>query len=218
MTRDIYNIVSKFLVREHKKDNSKQTDKIRKPLYFKFAFPNSVEESIYFEEGMNCPMDNLCVIVDNETPTKETKDKKINIMELMNTYSVRGNDKHRPMVEEIAERYSKFCSARKFRKKDKDKDAVLRLSKKEYFEQCVKEMQEINLTHSTIVDIFNACYGSNQAKSHNKDISKIRKHMIDLIYAAHKDKVLDCFKGTIVFGRKCFKRMYLSPIDEEKSA
>ena len=214
--QELYKVINEFLVHEHKKDNSKQTDKIRKPLYFKFAFPNSVENSIYFEEGMNCPMDNLCMIVDEESPTKVTKDKKINIMELMNKYNVRGNDKHRAEVNKIANDYSKFCSARKFKKHDKY--AVIHLTKKEYFEQCVKEIQDINLTCSTIVDIFNACYGSNQAKSHNKEMSGIKKHMIDLIYAAHKDKVLDCFKGTVVFGRKCFKKVYLCPIDEEKSA
>lgn len=213
---ELYKVVNEFLVHEHKKDNSKQTDKIIKPLYFKFAFPNSIETSIYFENGMDCPMDNLCVIVDEESPKKDTHEKKINIMELMNTYSVRGNDKHRGTIKEIASKYSKFCSEKKFKKHDKD--AVNPLTKKEYFEQCVKEMKDINLTFSTIVDIFNGCYGSNQAKSHNKDESKIKKHMIDLIYAAHKDKVLDCFKGTIVFGRKCFKKVYLCSIDEEKSA
>ena len=134
----------------------------------------------------------------------------------MNRYNVRGNDKHRTLVEEIATNYSKMCAKRKLSvRKD---DTLMPLSKKEYFEQYVKEMQGIKLTKATIVDIFNACYGSNQAKSHNQDISKIRKHMIDLIYAAHRDTVLECFKGTIVFGRKCFRRTYLCPIDEESIA
>ena len=212
-----YQTINEYLVCKHKKDDSKQSDKIRKPLYFKFAFPNSIENSIYFEKGMNCPMDNLCVIIDEESPKKVTHEKKNNIMDLMNTYSVRGNDKHRAMIKEIASEYSKFCSKKKFKKYDY-KDAVNHLTKKEYFEQCVKEMQDINLTHSTIVEVFNACYGSNQAKSHNKETSGVRKHMIDLIYASHKNKVLDCFKGTVVFGRKCFKRVYLCPVDNGKSA
>lgn len=211
-----YAFISDFLIHQHKKDDSNAVDKIRKPLYFKYAFPNSVENSIYFEEGMNCPMDNLCTIVDKETPKKDTRENKISIIELMNRYNVRGNDKHRPLVEEIATNYSKLCTKRKFNNQ-KD-DTVMSLSKKEHFEQHVKEMQEIKLTPATIVDIFNACYGSNQAKSHNKDLSKIKKYLIDLIYAAHRDTVLECFKGTIVFGRKCFRRMYLSPIDENKSA
>lgn len=211
-----YAVISEFLIHKHKKDNSKAIEKIRKPLYFKYAFPNSVENSIYFEQGMNCPMDNLCTLADSEAPKKVTRENKINIMELMNRYDVRGNDKHRPLVEEIAANYSKLCAKRKFNNR-KD-DAVMALSKKEHFEQYVKEMQDIKLTPATITDIFNACYGSNQARSHNKDISKIRKHMIDLIYAAHRGTVLECFKGTIVFGRKCFRQMYLSPIDESKGA
>jgi len=211
-----YEIISDFLLNKHKKDDSKAINKIRKPLYFKYAFPNSVENSIYFEHGMNCPMDNLCTLADSEAPKKVTKENKINIMELMNRYNVRGNDKHRPLVEEIATNYSRLCAKRKF--SNRKDDAVLAISKKEYFEQYVKEMQKIKLTPATIVDIFNACYGSNQAKSHNKDISKIRKYMIDLIYAAHRNTVLECFKGTIVFGRKCFRQMYLRPIDETKGA
>lgn len=214
--RENYEIISEFLINQHKKDDSKAVDKIRKPLYFKYAFPNGVENSIYFEHGMNCPMDNLCILVDSEAPKKVTREDKINIMELMNRYNVRGNDKHRTLVEEIATNYSKMCAKRKLSvRKD---DTLMPLSKKEYFEQYVKEMQGIKLTKATIVDIFNACYGSNQAKSHNQDISKIRKHMIDLIYAAHRDTVLECFKGTIVFGRKCFRRTYLCPIDEESIA
>lgn len=210
-----YEIISDFLLHKHKKDDSKAINKIRRPLYFKYAFPNSVENSIYFEHGMNCPMDNLCTLADIEAPKKVTKENKINIMELMNRYNVRGNDKHRPLIEEIATNYSKLCAKRKF--SNRKDDVVMALSKKEHFEQYAKEMHEIKLTPATIVDIFNACYGSNQAKSHNKDISKIKKYMIDLIYAAHRDTVLECFKGTIVFGRKCFRRMYLSPIDESKS-
>ena len=208
-----YKIVSDYLIYVHKKDDSKTSDKVRKPLYFKYAFPNSVENSVYFEKGMNCPMDNLCTLVDckGEVPQKETKEKKINIMELMNQYDVRGNDKHRAVIKEIAERYSKYCAFRQFRKQSGC------LSKKDYFDQCVKEIQDINLTQATIVEIFNACYGSKQAISHNEDLSRIKKHMIDLIYAAHKEKVLQCFKGTKVFGRLCFRRMYLSPINEEIS-
>lgn len=214
--KEDYKIISDFLIHKHKKDDSKAKDKIKKPLYFKYAFPGSVENSVYFENGMNCPMDNLCILADLEAPTKDTREKKINIMNLMNQYNVRGNDKHRPLVEEIAENYSKLCAKRKFL--SQQGDAVMGLSKKEYFEQHVKEMQEIKLTPATIVDIFNACYGSNQAKAHNKDISNIKKHMIDLIYAAHRNTVLECFKGTVVFGRKCFRRMYLCPIDENRSA
>lgn len=30
-------------------------------------------------------------------------------MDLMNRYDVRGNDKHRAKIKEIAERYSKYC-------------------------------------------------------------------------------------------------------------
>lgn len=211
-----YEIISDFLIHKHKKDDSKATDKIRKPLYFKYAFPNSAENSIYFEHGMNCPMDNLCIVADSEAPKKVTKENKINIKDLMKHYNVRGNDKHRTMAEEIAEDYSKLCTARKF--PGRKNDTVMALPKKEYFEQYAKEMQEIKLTPATIVDIFNACYGSNQAKAHNKDISNIKKYMIDLIYAAHRDTVLECFKGTIVFGRKCFRQMYLCPIAENKSA
>lgn len=210
-----YEIISDFLIHKHKKSDS--AEKIRKPLHFKYAFPNSVENSIYFEQGMNCPMDNLCILVDAETPKKDTREDKVNIMELMNRYDVRGNDKHRPIVEDIATRYSNICAKRKFLKERKE-DAVFSLSKKEHFEQHVKEMQEIKLKPATIVDIFNACYGSNQAKSHNKDISKIKKHMIDLIYAAHRKTVLECFKGTVVFGRKCFRRMYLCPVETDISA
>lgn len=215
---DNYKIISNFLIHKHKKAES--IEKIRKPLHFKFAFPNSVENSIYFEQGMNCPMDNLCALIgiDKETPQKDTKEKKVNIMDLMNRYDVRGNDKHRPMVEDIATRYSKVCAKRKFLKDRNMDDAVFSLSKKEHFERYVKEMQEIRLTPATVVDIFNACYGSNQAKAHNKDLSKIKKHMIDLIYAAHKDTVLECFKGTTVFGRKCFRRMYLCPVETDMSA
>lgn len=211
-----YEIISEFLIHKHKKDDSKAIGKIRKPLYFKYAFPNSVENSIFFEQGMNCPMDNLCILADSDAPQKVTRDRKINIMELMNRYNVRGNDKHRLLVEEIAANYCKLCTKRKY--SNRKDNAVMALSKKEYFEQYAKEMREIRLTPATIVDIFNACYGSNQAKSHNKDISKIKKYMIDLIYAAHRDTVLECFKGTIVFGRKCFRRMYLSPINESKGA
>lgn len=214
--KENYKMISDFLVHKHKKDDSKAADKIKKPLYFKYAFPNSIENSVYFENGMNCPMDNLCILADSETPTKVTREDKINIMGLMNHYGVRGNDKHRPLVEGIAENYSKLCARRKFL--SQKGDAVMGLSKKEYFEQYVKEMQEIKLTPATIVDIFNACYGSNQAKAHNKDISNIKKHMIDLIYAAHRDTVLECFQGTVIFGRKCFRRMYLQPVDENKSA
>lgn len=214
--KEDYKIISDFLIHKHKKDDSKAIDKIKKPLYFKYTFPNCVENSVYFENGMNCPMDNLCILVDSEAPKKDTKENKINIMQLMKHYNVRGNDKHRPLVEEIVKNYSKLCAKRKFL--SQKGDAVMGLSKKEYFEQYVKEMQEIKLTPATIVDIFNACYGSNQAKGHNKDISNIKKHMIDLIYAAHRNTVLECFKGTVVFGRKCFRRMYLCPIDENRSA
>lgn len=216
MLKEDYKVISDFLIHKHKKDDSKAKSKIKKPLYFKHAFPNSVENSIYFEGGMNCPMDNLCILVDSETPKKDAKENKISIMELMKHYDVRGNDKHRPLVEEIAGNYSKLCAKRKFL--NQKGDAVMGLSKKEYFKQYVKEMQEIKLTPATIVDIFNACYGSSQARAHNKDISNIKKHMIDLIYAAHRDTVLECFKGTVVFGRKCFRRMYLCPIDENRSA
>lgn len=210
---EAYKTISDYLIHAHKKDNSKADDKVRKPLYFKYAFPNSVENSVYFENGMNCPMDNLCTLIDSkdEVPKKETKEKKINIMELMNRYDIRGNDKHRAAIKEIAERYSKYCASRRFRKHGGI------LSKKDYFDQCVKEIQEINLTQATIVEIFNACYGSKQATSHNEELSKIKKHMIDLIYAAHKEKVLECFKGTKVFGRLCFRRMYLTPINEDIS-
>lgn len=214
--KEDYKIISDFLIHSHKKDDSRAKDKIKKPLYFKYAFPNSVENSVYFENGMDCPMDNLCILVDSEAPKKDTRENKINIIRLMKHYNVRGNDKHRLLVEEIAGNYSKLCAKIKFLRQKGD--AVMGLSKKEYFEQYVKEMQGIKLTPATIVDIFNACYGGNQAKAHNKDKSNIKKHMIDLIYSAHRNTVLECFKGTVVFGRKCFRKMYLCPIDENRSA
>ena len=37
---------------------------------------------------MNCPMDNLCTIVDEETPTKKTHEDKINIMGLIQSKSL----------------------------------------------------------------------------------------------------------------------------------
>lgn len=202
--------ISDFLIHKHKKDDNKATEKIRKPLYFKFAFPNSVENSIYFEEGINCPMDNLCTIVESESPKKEFHEDKVNVMDLMNQYEKRGNDKHRVQVQEIAEKYTNICKKRKF--SGTNYEAVRRLSKKEYFEQYVKEMQEVNLKPFTIVEIFNACYGSNQAKSHNKELSGIKKNLLDLIYAAHKDAVLECFKGRIVFGRRYFKIQFLQDV------
>ena len=214
--KENYKIISDFLIYKHKKNDSRAIDKIRKPLYFKYAFPKSVENSVFFEQGMNCPMDNLCTLVDTETPKKDTKENKIKIMELMNRYNIRGNDKHRLLVEKISANYSRLCAKRKYI--DTKGDTVMLLSKKELFNQHVKEMQEIKLTPSTIVDIFNACYGSNQAKSHNQNISGIRKNMIDLIYAAHKETVLQCFKGTTVFGRRYFRQVNLRPVDEIRSA
>ena len=212
-----YDLINEFLRDKHKKGDSKE--KLRKPLYFKFAFPNSVENSIYFEEGMNCPMDNLCTIVDEETPTKKTHEDKINIMDLMNRYELRPNDKHIVQVKEIAEKYTKACNAKKFNASSNNDDVKIEgLTKKEYFAQYVKDMQAINLTTATIVSIFNACYGSKQAKAHNKDMSKMKKNMLDLIYAAHRDTVLECFKGTVVFGRKYFRKQFLQDVGEAKSA
>lgn len=73
-----YKIISDYLIHDHKKDDSKAGYKVRKPLYFKYAFPNSVENSVYFEEGMNCSMDHLCILADsNEVPKKETKEKRL---------------------------------------------------------------------------------------------------------------------------------------------
>ena len=89
------------------------------------------------------------------------------------------------------------------------------LTKKDYFEQCVKQIRKINVTRATIIEIFNACYGSRQATSHNKEITEIKKYMIDLIYAAHKERVLECFDVRTVFGRKYFKQMYLVPLEKK---
>lgn len=211
-------IVSNFLIHEHKKDDSKAVDKIRKPLYFKFAFPKSVENSLYFEEGMNCPMDNLCTIVDEKSPKKETREKKVSVMDLMNDFNKRGNYKHKEQLIKIAEEYTAYCKKRKFdyHNNSKDDENVNVLSKKECFERYVKDVKEINITHETIYDIFNACFGSNQAKSHNKDneISKIRKNLLDLIYAAHREKVLECFKGRVVFGQPYFRIQFLQNVNK----
>ena len=89
------------------------------------------------------------------------------------------------------------------------------MTKKDYFEQCVKQIRKINVTRATIIEIFNACYGSRQATSHNKEITEIKKYMIDLIYAAHKERVLECFDVRTVFGRKYFKQMYLVPLEKK---
>lgn len=208
--------VSDFLIHKHKKDNSKAKDKIRKPLYFKFAFPNSVENSIYFENGMNCPMDNLCTIVDKETPKKDFREDLINIMELINRYEKRGNYEHRDQLKKVAENYTAFCKKRKFsysNNEDNDEN-VVGLTKKERFEQYVKDVEKINITPATIVEILNACYGSNQAKGHNEEISKIKKNLLDLIYAAHREKFLECFKGRVVFGQRYLKIQFLQNINK----
>ncbi|MBQ6994076.1 MAG: hypothetical protein IJN64_06290 [Lachnospiraceae bacterium] len=207
--------VSDFLIHKHKKDDSKAIKKLRKPLYFKFAFPNSVENSLYFENGMNCPMDNLCTIVDSkETPTKDIHEKHVNIMDLMNRYETRGNDKHREQVKKIAEEYTTFCKRRKFLFSNNSEDEDIKgLTRQECFERYVKDVKEINLTPSTIVDIFNACYGSNQAKAHNDELSKIRKNLLDLIYAAHRDKVLECFNGRVVFGQRYLRIQFLRNVN-----
>ena len=75
-------------------------------------------------------------------------------------------------------------------------------------------MQEINLKPSTIVGIFNACYGSEQAKSHNEKISGIKKNLLDLIYAAHRGTVLECFKGRVVFGKRYFRIQFLQDVNK----
>ena len=111
--KDKREIISDFLVHKHKKDDEKATNKIRKPLYFKSAFPNSIEYSLYFEEGMNCPMDNLCTIVDAESPKKKTHESKVKIMDLMNRYEKRVNDKHMGQVQDLAEKYTNLCKKRK---------------------------------------------------------------------------------------------------------
>lgn len=206
--------VSDFLINDHKKEDS--NDKLRKPLYFKFAFPKSVEGSLYFENGMNCPMDNLCMIVDEESPKKGTREKKVSVMDLMNDYNKRGNYKHKEQLIDIAKEYTAYCKKRKFdyHNNNDDDENVNALSKKECFERYVKDVKEINLTHETIYDIFNACFGSNQAKSHNKDdeISKIRKNLLDLMYAAHREKFLECFKGRIIFGQRYLRIQFLRNI------
>lgn len=210
----LYRLISDFLLNKHKKDDNKAAEKIKKPLYFKYAFPNSVENSVYFDEGMNCPMDNLCILADNKEilPKKKTKDRKIDIMELIKETDKRGNDKHRAKIKEIAEEYSKYCS---LKKTNSQYSIINGLTKKDYFEQCVKQIRKINVTQATIIEIFNACYGSKQATSHNKEITEIKKYMIDLIYAAHKERVLECFDVRTVFGRKYFKQMYLVPLEKK---
>lgn len=206
-------IVNDFLINDHKKADS--NDKLRKPLYFKYAFPKSVEGSLYFENGMNCPMDNLCMIVDAESPKKETREKKVSVMDLLNDFNKRGNYKHKEELMEIAKEYTTYCKKQKFDYyNNTDDESVKALSKKECFEQYAKDVKEINLTHETMYDIFNACFGSNQAKSHNKDkeISKIRKNLLDLMYAAHREKFLECFKGRIIFGQRYLRIQFLRNI------
>ena len=208
--------INNFLISDHKKDNSKVREKIRKPLYFKYAFPKNVETSLYFEEGMNCPMDNLCLLVDEETPTKKTKEKKKNVMEFVIDCDKRGNDKHRKKIKEIAECYSKHIARQKFIAYHNGIMSV-GVSKKEQFDEAVNKLKDIRLTHATVVEIFNACYGSNQAKSHN-NVSAVKKHMIDLVYAAHRDIVLECFNGVQIFGQRKFLKAYTVSIFQENNS
>lgn len=187
---DINDRISSYLLNDHKKDDMRGNKKIVRPKYFKYAFPGSVE-MIYDEKGMNCPMDHICTLIETEKIRKGGRDKKVEIMSLMKKFDGKCNDRHKRQIEKIAEEYVKYCNMKRI--KSSKRSDMCSLTQKEYFEQCVKKVKDINLKPVTIVAIFNACYGSKQAKSHNPNFSKIKKRMLDIVFAAHKERVISCF-------------------------
>lgn len=202
----LFNEISSILNEKHKKNPEKTRTKIIKPKYFQYMFPESKDSSLFSEKGFNCPMDNLIRLIGEECPRKRTRDGKVNFMDLLYEFEGRSNDKQRKKIKEIAAEYDDFCKCKSSfcYKKDEDKG----ITKKDFFYESVGEVSKIDLKQVTIVSIFNECYGSNQAKSHS-NISHLKKHMLDLIYAAHSESVKKCFKqGKEIYDMSCYKKQF----------
>lgn len=187
----LYFQIDKVLKVENVKETS---EKVEKPLFLKHIFRASAETSVYTE--MNCPMDNLFKIVDEKSPRKNHKDLfSYELMDLFKEVNGYKNNDHMNDMKKIASEYSKRINGIFA---NKAKGYVFRdetgKGRREYFEEAVAEAKKINITEPTAIGLFMACFGSNQAKSHHKGIGAYRKVLLDILFAAHGDIVLECLR------------------------
>lgn len=168
---------------------------LAKPLFFKEAFPDSDE---YYYEKFNCPMDYLQEILKTEYPRKD-RDSNEPKLEFMDFFAKpleekRGNDKHVKQITDIAKKYEKdrkqlYANCSKANGLAFDAE----VEKRELFRNAVQEAEKIKLTKQTMYVIVNGLYGSNQAKSHNKEAKECGKTIMDILYNSHKNLLLSMF-------------------------
>lgn len=170
-----------------------------KPLFFKKVFPESDQ---YYYTKFNCPMDYLQEILKKEYPRKkrETNVKKLEFIDFFARPSgKRGNDKHVIEINRIAKEYE---TARKGLYANYSKANGLSFDaeteKRKLFKNAVDEVKKMDkLTKETVYLIVNGLYGSNQAKSHNKDARAYGKTIMDILYNSHKDLLLSMFSARV---------------------
>ena len=106
----------------------------------------------------------------------------------------RGNDKHVKQITDIAKKYEKdrkqlYANCSKANGLAFDAE----VEKRELFRNAVQEAEKIKLTKQTMYVIVNGLYGSNQAKSHNKEAKECGKTIMDILYNSHKNLLLSMF-------------------------
>lgn len=182
---------------------------LAKPMFFKVVF--SENDASYYEY-FDCPMDYLQEIIKNEYPEKEKRDKIT--LEFMDFFQVpieynkkgnlkKGNDKHAKEIIKIAEEYEnerKVLYANHSKANGLEYDA--QKDKLKLFKNAVNKVSEITLTKQTIYLILNRLYGSNQAKSHDGGAREYRKTIMDILYNAHKNVLLQLFSKKVNFDDK----------------
>ena len=199
-------------VREKIKSNNKKISELlksrkrtkenvsAKPNFFRNVFP---ESDISYYKHFNCPMDYLQEIIKNEYPRKSERDDKtlefIDFFQKPTEYNKKGkvkrpNDKHVLEIIKIAKEYEKdkkVLYATYSRASGLEYDA--QREKLMLFKKAVDEVAKINITKQTAYNIVNRLYGSNQAKSHDDGAGSCRKTIMDILYNAHKNTLLQMF-------------------------